>query len=211
MRLLGLGMVLVLALSAQAQDFNSSRRFDKSADSVVEMGHDRWVEFFCSDARAGKEGRVEAERVYCLALHELNTKSLKTLPPSERTFYSDAFSYFADLAKTSFGIGLERSENKDAWALPIAESSTAINETLWRMLNPNRKKAFITQTLNIDNLADRIEAMTTGQDNQLASDSRRYRSIAKKIELHFANRPALERYGAKLFAVKMGHMALLRL
>lgn len=202
-----LALSITLCVATPNQDFQTSDRFGKSADAVVRMGHDGWVNWYCEDSRRGPSGRVEAERVYCLALHELTGPLLHKRTKEDQAFFGDVRSYFADLAKTSFGVGLELTDHDDAWSLPIAQSSTAINETLWRMLKKEKLRQ-PRKVAEVTDLASRIEAEVQQRRPSLLSDAQRFRGLSKRIEKHFQSRPDYEVALARSFMVDMGRLAL---
>lgn len=207
MRVCMLALLLAVPLGAATQDFATSDRFDMSAESIVRWGHDRWVGWYCDGARRGPGGREGAEKVYCLALYEVTQPVLAQRSKADRAFFGDARSLFADLAKTSFGFGIELTGYSAAWSLPIAESSTAINETIWRMLN--RDRAPSAKSSEIWELATKIEGRVHRERPQVR-DAGRFRTIAKSIEKHFAHRPEREVMLARDFMLKMGRLALLK-
>lgn len=202
-------LALAISLVASAQTFQTSDRFDKSADAVVRMGHDDWVEWYCDDSRRGPSGRVEAEKVYCLALHEVIQPVLARRSESEQAFFSDARSLFADLAKTSFVTGMDLSGHSEAWSLPIAESSTAINEAIWLVLQnaPGRLKA--SRPSEVEDLLKEIEKKVHEKQPEKMGEVKRYRVLVRKIGEIFAPRSAREASVAQAFMVKMGKLTLL--
>jgi hypothetical protein len=202
-----LALSITLCVAAPKQDFQTSERFGKSADAVVRMGYDGWVNWFCEDTRRGPSGRVEAERVYCLALHELTGPLLQKRTKEDQGFFSDVRSYFADLAKISFGIGLKLTGRGDAWSLPIAQSSTAINETLWRMLKKEKPRQ-PRKVSEVNDLANRIEAEVQQRRPSHLSSAQRFRGLSQRIEKHFQSRPDFEVALARSFMVDMGRLAL---
>jgi hypothetical protein len=206
MKLWCFAFVALLPFTGSTQDFNSSDRFGKSAEAVVRLGHDQWVRWYCDETRRGKDGRVGAERVYCLALHEVSQPLLQQRSKADQAFFGEARSYFSDLAKTSFAIGFDLTGYSDAWSLPVAKSNTAINETIWLMLQTGGLR--VGKASEVTDLASQIEDRVNQVRPEKLAESKRYRLLAERIEKRFERRPKREIALARAFMVKMGQLAL---
>lgn len=171
------------------------------------MGHDEWMTWAIDEARGGPRSRVQAERTYCLALFDVYQAWLKRQPKKEQKFYDDARSLFADAAKTAFTIGISVSGGNEGWEMPIAKSSTAINETLWRFSQGPYGGG---KNIDITPYLEKIEEQILAQKPSELDHYRRLRSLLRRIEKHFANRPAGELEIARQFSLQMAQLTLLR-
>lgn len=200
--------VILVATAAvgHAQTFAESDRFGLSAKQLVEMGHETWMTWYCDSSRRGPDSKVGAEQVYCLALHELNTARIAALPQAEQEFFADVRALFSDLAKTAFGNGIALTGYSEAWGLPIAESSTAINEAIWRILSSEQVARPVNES-EIWKLIEKTEQRFQSEKPDQLGEAKRFRAIAIRIEEKFASRPRREVALARDFILKMARLA----
>lgn len=195
------------------QDFHSKEwktieRFGRGEREIVAMGHDAFVEWYCADTRAGKDGLVQAERVFCLALNEICAPILLRLPRREQLFMESMLVSFGDMAKSSFVAGIMATNEGPAWSLPIAKSSTAVVEALYYVLHPSLPAPNVP-AVDMEALYAQISERVAAKRPENKEAGGRMKFLTEYIEKNFRNRSPREKAIARNFCIKMTQMALL--
>ncbi|MGV3616509.1 MAG: hypothetical protein ACO1SV_14365 [Fimbriimonas sp.] len=213
---------MALASSSQAQQFSTipfarqefrteawkaAQRFGKTEDEVVAMGHDRFVAWYCDDARAGKTGRVEAEKVYGLALTECSAPFLLRLSRPEQKFMEDAICAMADMAKSSVTTAvMSFGEDKD-WGMSFAVSSVAVSETVYALVNP-KVPLPPEPKLDWDRVYRTVNEKTKARNPGEEDGAGRLKFVAGYVEKVFKDRSPREKALTRAFAAKAALLAL---
>ncbi|MBC8063553.1 MAG: hypothetical protein H7Y17_01885 [Chlorobia bacterium] len=134
MRGLLVASLLCLMCLCLSQSYSDQDRFGKSSQEVVALGHSQWVAWYCDPIRAGANGRVDAEKIYCVALYMRNQSLLEKQTAADRKFYDDCQILFANACKSAFTVGTSIHYFWTGWSLEIAQSSTSINQTIGELL-----------------------------------------------------------------------------
>lgn len=143
MKLLILASVLSLVSLVHGQEITDQERFGKTSEQVSKLGHAKWIAFFCDNSRAGASGRVKAEHIFAIAIHEQNEKKIARLPKQEQEFLSNCRAWFASLAKYAFTVGESVYPSWEGWPLEISKTSTAVNVAIQDLLDrPKLQKVY---------------------------------------------------------------------
>jgi hypothetical protein len=190
-----------------AEEWKVIERFGKTEGEVVKMGHDRFVKWYCEDARAGKDGRIMAERVYGLALVECSAPFLERLSRPEQKFMEDAISAMADMAKSSVTTAVKTyGENKD-WGMSFAESSVAVSETIYALVNPDVPLPRAPK-VDWDRVYKTVNEQAKARNPETEDAAGRLQSVAGYLEKVFKDRSPREKAFARAFAAKAANLAL---
>lgn len=191
-----------------AKEWKTIERFGRGELEIVAMGHDAFEEWYCADARAGKNGRIQAERVYCLALNEVCAPILRRLPRREQVFLEGMLVSFGDMAKSSFVTGIMATNEGPEWSLPIAKSSTAVVEALYYVLHPSLTAPTVP-AVDLEVLYAQISERVAAKLPETKEAGGRMKFLTDYIENKFRNRSERDKAIARGFCVRMTQMALL--
>lgn len=189
------------------QDFHSKQwptleKYGLTEFDIVKLGHDKFVKWYCYPDRAGQNARLDAEKVYYLALNECNAPLLIKLSRKEQLFMEKMITSFGDMAKSCFAAGIMATKEGPEWSLIVAETNTAVAEAAYLVMNPSitfREESSIDLDKTFDEASRRVNAKYP--DNK--TEGNRLKFLVKYIEDHFKDRSNRERKIARSFIIKM--------
>jgi len=190
------------------KEWKTVERFGKTESDIVRMGHDPFVKWYCDDSRAGTDGRIQAEKVFNLALTECNAPLLQRLSRQEQKFMEDLISGLGDMAKSCFVVGVLSTNESPGWNLPIAESSTAVSETIHAILNPLgpvREEPRIDFEPLFAQVSERLKAKRPNAQNE----GDRLRFLTQHLQKIVKDRSDRDKVIVRSFTVRMLKVALL--
>lgn len=222
MRLATLLLLLALATAGHGQQFHTMafvnqdfhskpwkimERYGKSETEIVAMGHDKFVAWYCEEGRAGKAGRVDAEKLYGFALNECNVPILLSLSREEQRFMESAIVAFADMAKSSVVAAVASVGEDREWSLLFAESATVVNELTYAVLRPELPvpKA---PNVKLDTLFTTVSERVRARYPRNLSDGDRLKFLIEHIDKVFKDRSNRDKALARAMSVRLAKMAL---
>lgn len=191
-----------------SQEWKTIERYGRAESEIVKMGHDRFVAWYCDEARAGKEGRVQAEKVFGLAYNECSAPILLRLPRSEQKFMEDAMTAFGDMAKSSVSCAVLSFGEDRPWSLVYAQSSTAVTETVYALLNPRFTPPAAIRPTDLDAICTTVTQRVRARRPDVEGDGGRLKFLDGHIQKIFKDRSPREKALAKAFALKAAQLAL---
>lgn len=198
-----MGVLCIVASSCLAQTFTDQDRFGKTANEILWMGREGWVQWYNDPTRAGADGSIQAEKIYCRALMDRNGILIKKKSKDSQEFFRYWWLQLSHTAKGAMAVLDTRHRNWDGLSLVAAEIATDVNIAMYEMMSDPYTQRPLLNEMAIFEHYEKGKSVLENASEVAKTEYGRLGYSIKEIFRAFSDHPYHERAAVRQFAMRM--------